>query len=231
MSKQNQTNDVTNDQTNDVTITDERAINYLMSKYGVNGTPSELCQGLGFISNDPEKVKTAAKKELAVKDATFTSFEFPLGKLPIFSYIGMDGVKVSLSAPQLVFLLKNSQAGYSDTLTNAYLVKGGIDYGYEPIGATQTVNTSDNSALRAEFKTVLDGLTVPDCTTPDIVKNGRKPDQYRILVSDKALKTLFPDKFKSRVMSFLAQNLFEYLEFIRDDDDIIIGIVVKKIKE
>jgi len=206
-------------------------ITALEQSLSISGTPTEAILQCGLLPEKEESRKTFAKKELDVKDAHFKSFSFPFGKTPVFSYTTMDDETVHISAPQLVYLLKNNGAGYKDTLTNEYLKKGGIDYSYEPIGATNTPAQGDNSALRAEFSDLLTALTVPDQSAPDIVKNGRKPDQFRVLVSDAALKSMFPDKFRSKVMSLLAQHMCEFLEFIRDDDDLIIGIVVKRIKD
>lgn len=202
----------------------------LINSLIVSGTPSEVIESLGYLPAEVDKRKSPAIKELACKDAHFSNFTFLFGELPVFSYTMIDGAQVSLNAVQLVYLLKNTQADYKDTLKNSYLIGGGIDYSYEPIGATLTAQSADNSALRVEFAALLATFST-DNFKADIVKNGRKPDQYRLSVSHDVLSTLWPEKLRFNVMQTLFSFGMEFLEFIRDDDDRIISIVIKTVKD
>jgi hypothetical protein len=205
-------------------------INTLIESLSISGTPSEVLLSAGLLPSDESKRKTNATKELVVKDSHFANFEFPLGKTIVFSYTDQTGVKVNLNAIQLVYLLKNNQASYKDTLQNEYLIKGGIDFGYEPIGATLPMNNGDNSALKLEFKAIIETFST-DKFAADVCKNGRKPDQFRLSVNHDVLTSLYPEKLRYNVMQSLFSNGLEFLEFIRDDDDKIITVIFKKFKD
>lgn len=209
---------------------DASLIAELSGRLSCEGLPSEIVISNGYLSADETLRKKNAVTELSVKDSHFSSFTMLFGKLPVFRYTLMDGTICELNTIQLVNLLKSNSADFKDTLKNPYLIAGGIDFNYEPIGKSLSAENTDNSALRTEFKALLDVWSTDEFKA-DIVKNGRKPDQFRVNINHGILSELYPEKLRYHVMTVLIQHGLEFLEFIRDDDDKILTVVAKKLKD